>query len=84
MAKIIPFENIDINKMSDDMFAKIKNDLMKSFRDSVNKNDGNAPIFQAKKEAIEEVAKKYNLTFEKANEIVKEIQLRKLDQDIGL
>jgi hypothetical protein len=84
VAKIIPFEHIDINKLSDDMFAKIKADLMKNFRDAINKSDGNIPLFQAKKEAIKEVAKKYNLTFEKANEIVIEIQLRQLDKDLNL
>lgn len=84
MAKIIPFEHIDINKLSDDMFAEIKADLMKNFRDAINKSDGNIPLFQAKKEAIKEVAKKYNLTFENANEIVIEIQLRQLDKDLNL
>jgi len=84
VAKIIPFEHIDMNKLSDDMFGKIKADLMKNFRDAINKSDGNIPLFQAKKEAIKEVAKKYNLTFEKANEIVIEIQLRQLDKDLNL
>ena len=84
MAKIIPFEHIDINKLSDDMFAKIKADMMKNFRDAINKSDGNIPLFQVKKEAIKEVAKRYNLTFEKANEIVIEIQLRQLDKDLNL
>lgn len=80
MAKIIPFENIDINKMSDDMFAKIKNDLMKSFRDSVYKNWEYSYTSSKKRSHWRSCKKRYNLTFEKANEI----QLRQLDQDLGL
>jgi len=84
MGKIIPFQNIDISKISDDLFAKIEIDMKKQFDIAINRNNGETTIFEAKKEALNVIAKKYNVTLEKAQEIVSEIQLRNLDKDLGI
>ncbi len=52
MVKIIPFQNIDISKIPDVMFAKIEIDLKKSFNTAIKRNDGKTTIYEAKKESI--------------------------------
>ncbi len=84
MVKIIPFQNMDISKIPDVMFAKIEIDLKKSFNTAIKRNDGETTIYEAKKESLNVIAKKYNVTFEKAGEIAHEIQLRNLDKDLGI
>ena len=84
MGKIIPFPKSDISKISDDMFAAIEIDLKKSFNVAITRNDGETTIVEAKKEALNVIARKYNITLEKAGEIVREIQLRSLDKDLGI
>ena len=84
MGDIIPFKNIDISKISDDLFDEIENYLKKCFNNEIKIRDGEAPIFQAKQNAINLVSKKFNLTPENANEIVREIELRDLDKNLNL
>ena len=84
MGDIIPFKNIDIGKISDDLFGEIEKYLKKSFNNEIKKSDGEIPIFQAKQNAINLVSKKFHLTPENANEIVREIELRGLDKNLNL
>ncbi len=83
MGEIIPFKNIDISKIPDDLFYEIENYLKESFNNEIRENGGNIPIFQAKQNAINLVTKKFNLTLENANEIVREIELRNLDKNLN-
>jgi aspartyl/asparaginyl-tRNA synthetase len=82
MGNIIPFKNIDISKISDDLFDEIENYLKECFNKEIRKSSGNIPIFEAKKNAIKLVSKKFNLTLENAIEIVREIELRDLDNNL--
>jgi len=84
MGDIIPFKNIDISKIPDDLFDEIENYLKKSFNNEIKKSGGGIPIFRAKQNAINLVSKKFNLTPKNANEIVREIELRELDKNLNL
>ena len=57
---------------------------MEFFNDAIQSNYGNTPIFQAKEYANKCIAKKHNFTIEQAKEFVLEMQMRKLDKDLGL
>ena len=83
MSNIIPFKNIDISKISDDMFAEIEIYLAESLNGEIVKNSEDGAILQAKQNAIALVSKKFNLTIENANNIVREIELRNLDKMLG-
>ncbi len=39
---------------------------------------------QRRNQSLNVIAKKYNVTLEKADEIAREIQLRNLDKDLGI
>ena len=84
MSKVIPINKDPTKNLSDTIFAEIKKDLMEFFHDAVFSNDGNTPIFQAKEYATKCIAKKHYFTIEQAKKFVSEIQMRKLDKDLGL
>ena len=46
MGDIIPFKNIDISKISDDLFDEIENYLKKSFNNEVKKVMGKSQFFK--------------------------------------
>lgn len=75
---------MDINQIPDDLFDKIEIDFKQQFKILLNRNKGENPIFEVKLEALKGITAKYNFTFEKAQEIIQEIQLRNLDKDIGI
>lgn len=83
MNKIIPFENIDVEKLSDEYLSEIETFLMKSFRKECDRTNGNTPIYKAKEYATLQVSKKFNLTIQKTKEILYEIQMRKIDKELG-
>lgn len=84
MSNVIKVDNIDLKTISDEMLAEMEKYMLECFHEELDGKGGDAPIFEAKKHSIKKVAKKYNLTVEKANKIVREIQLRNLDKDLGL
>ena len=83
MNNIIHFDNIDVNTLSDEFLAEIEKYMLKCLHEKLDQEE-DIPIFEAKKHATSEVAKKYNLTLEKTKKVVSEIQLRNLDRDLGI
>ena len=84
MSKVIPINKDLIKDLSDTKSVEIEKDLMEFFHDAIQSNGGNTPIFQAKEYANKFIAKKHNFTIDQAKEFVSEMQMRKLDKDIGL
>ena len=84
MSKVTPINKDPIKNLSDAKFAEIEKGLMEFFHDAVRINYGNTPIFQTKAYATKCIAKKHNFTIEQAKEFISEMQLRKLDKDLGL
>jgi hypothetical protein len=84
MSKVIRFDNIDINTISDELLAEIEKYMLECFHKELIRKGEDFPIFKAKEYSILAVAEKYNLPIEKAKEIVGEIQLRNLDRNLGL
>lgn len=83
MSKIIPFENIDVEKLSDEYLNEIETFLSEFFRKECDRTNGNTPLYKAKEYAISQVSIKFNLTTEKTKEIINEIQMRKIDKELG-
>jgi predicted DNA-binding protein len=83
MNKVIRFNNIDVDTIPEKLLDEIEEFMIACFnKERIRKGD-DTPIFKLKEYSISEIAKKYNLTIEKAKDIVREIQLRKLDRDFG-
>jgi hypothetical protein len=84
MSKVIRLDNIDVEAISDEMLAEIEKYMLDCFHDELDRRGEEAPLFEVKKYSIFKVSEKYNLSIDKANEVVREIQLRNLDRDLGL
>ena len=84
MGNVIQLDNINPKSISDKMLAEIEKYMSECFHEEIDRKGEATPIFEAKKHSIKKVAKKYNLSIEKTNEIVSEIKLRNLDKDLGL
>jgi hypothetical protein len=83
MNKIIPFEYMDVEKLPDEYLSEIEDFLTESFRKECDRTNGNTPIHEAKEYAISQVSKKFNLTIERIRDIINEIQMRKIDKELG-
>jgi hypothetical protein len=83
MGKVIPLNKDWIKNLSDTKFIEIEKDLLEYFNDAVHRNDGKTTIFQATAFAMRGIAEKHGLTIEQAKEFVKEMQMRKLDEELG-
>jgi hypothetical protein len=83
MNNIIPFENINVEKLSDEFLSDFDTYLLACFREACDRTNGNTPIYKAKEYAITKVTRKFNLTIDKAQEIIREIQMRKIDNELG-
>jgi len=84
MNKVIQLNNINADTISDGLLTEIENFMLDCFHKERSRRSDNTPIFAIKEYSISEVSKKYNLSLEKTKEIVREIQLRNFDKDLGL
>lgn len=83
MSKIIPFENIDVEKLSDEYLAEIESFVRDCFHEQNGRSNGTMPIYKIKEHVNKQISKKFNLTIEKTKAILYEIQMRKIDRELG-
>jgi hypothetical protein len=83
MSNIIPFENIDVEKLSDEYLVEIESFVKECFHEQNERSNGTMPIYMIKEYVNKQISKKFNLTIEKNKEILYEIQMRKIDRELG-